>query len=163
MVALKNKPKSWFLSLIALKAVKFKIFLWKAIWYKKKTCLFIYSSKDFTTAAIEQLQCGKHCSNHGSVGLGERDELHITGSLYQHLMWWELKMDVQKSWGLSQVLCSSCLHLLGILSFIKFLSNTFCVSVTTIGMEDAAVNAVAKVSALTGVTFWSETDEKQDK
>lgn len=163
MVALKNKPTSWFLSLIARKAVKFKIFLWKTIWYEKKTCSFIYSSKDFKTAAIELLQRGKYCSNHGSVGLGERDKLHIAGSLYQHLMWWELKVDVQKSWGLSQVLCSSCLHLLGILSFIKLLSNTFCVSVTAIGMEDAAVNAVAKVSALTGVTFWSETDKKQDK
>lgn len=49
------------------------------------------------TAAIEQLQREKNCSNHGSSGLGERDKLHITGSLYQHLMWWELKMDVQKS------------------------------------------------------------------
>lgn len=97
MIALKKQTKILILSLIALMAVKFKIFLWKANWYEKKTCSFIYSSKDFTTAAIEQLQREKNCSNHGSSGLGERDKLHITGSLYQHLMWWELKMDVQKS------------------------------------------------------------------
>lgn len=39
----------------------------------------------------------------------------------------------------------------------------FLWSVTVTGTEDRAVNTLAEVSALMKITFWSETDKKQDK
>lgn len=52
--------------------------------------------------------------------------------------------------------------------FYAFFHSSICIRHflcvnTVIGTEDMAVNKTAKLSALMKITFWSETDKKQDK